>query len=586
MSKLQILTTQFENLKMKEEESVEDFHMNVLDLANSFESLGEQMPEEKLVRKMLRSLPKRFDMKVTAIEEAQDISTMKIDELVGSLKTFELSVNEKSDKKVKSIAFASNTSDDMSQEDLDTDADLTESIALLGRQFNRVLSRMERRNNGQGRGQNIRFNISKQQTNQGAQGRPRVEDQPGQFRSVQCFECEGHGHTRPECPTYLKRQKKGLAVTWSDDESEGEMENEVANHVTALSGICKSDSETCNDEVSYGELLEQYNRMHERNGDFYVTIRQQKETISILEVERDNLLENVSQLKGEISALNCKLISMGESLNNSSVSSKRIPYRGGRQGYVRRLGSEPSITSKHKPNLKKKVVPEERKFRPMLEHRLEPQRVLNYRKNSQWYFHYCGEKGHIQPYCYKRHGYPRLRMQPMSEWRSRGEFALIAHTSLGASSSEDWYFDSGCSKHMTGVGEYLKNVKPHSTSYVTFGDEAKGQILGSGCLVNNGLPKLDNVLLVRGLKANLISISQLCDQGMEVNFNKGECLVTDILGKVIMKDSRSKDNCYLWEPNEKAQLSTCLTSKLDEAKLWHQKTGTFEYERNTKSHIS
>ncbi|MCI51247.1 gag-protease polyprotein, partial [Trifolium medium] len=99
----------------------------------------------------------------------------------------------------------------------------SESIALLGRQFNRVLNRLERRNNGQSRGQNIWFNISKQQTNQGAQGRPRIEDQLDQFRSVQCFECEGYDHTRPECPTYIRKQKKGLAATWSDDESEGDM---------------------------------------------------------------------------------------------------------------------------------------------------------------------------------------------------------------------------------------------------------------------------------------------------------------------------------------------------------------------------
>jgi len=50
--------------------------MNILDIANSFDSLGEKLPDEKLVRKILRSLPKRFDMKVTTIEEAQDISNM------------------------------------------------------------------------------------------------------------------------------------------------------------------------------------------------------------------------------------------------------------------------------------------------------------------------------------------------------------------------------------------------------------------------------------------------------------------------------------------------------------------------------
>jgi plasmid maintenance system killer protein len=64
---------------MKEEETIYDFHMNVLDLANSFDSLGERLSDEKLVRKILRSLSKRFDMKLTAIEEAQDIASMKVE---------------------------------------------------------------------------------------------------------------------------------------------------------------------------------------------------------------------------------------------------------------------------------------------------------------------------------------------------------------------------------------------------------------------------------------------------------------------------------------------------------------------------
>jgi hypothetical protein len=70
---------------MLEDESIQDYHLNILDIGNSIESLGEKISNEKLVRKILRYLPKRFDMKVTAIEEAQDISSLKVDELIGSL---------------------------------------------------------------------------------------------------------------------------------------------------------------------------------------------------------------------------------------------------------------------------------------------------------------------------------------------------------------------------------------------------------------------------------------------------------------------------------------------------------------------
>ncbi|MCI17065.1 gag-pol polyprotein, partial [Trifolium medium] len=138
---------------------------------------------------------------------------------------------------------------------------------------------------------------------------------------------------------------------------------------------------------------------------------------------------------------------------------------------------------------------------------------------------------------------------------------------------------------MTGVDKILVNLKSYSTSFVTFGDGAKGEIVGIGNLINSDLPKLDNVLLVKGLIANLISISQLCDQGMKVNFTKTECLVTDDKGDLLMKGVRSKDNCYLWIPQEETNLSTCLTTKEDEVKLWHQKLGHLNL-RSMKKAIS
>ncbi|MCI79285.1 gag-pol polyprotein, partial [Trifolium medium] len=62
---------------MDEYESISNFNIRLRDIANTFFALGEKMSEEKLVRKILISLSKKFDMKVTAIEEAQDLSSIK-----------------------------------------------------------------------------------------------------------------------------------------------------------------------------------------------------------------------------------------------------------------------------------------------------------------------------------------------------------------------------------------------------------------------------------------------------------------------------------------------------------------------------
>jgi hypothetical protein len=55
-------------------------------------SLGKQISDVKLIQKILRSLPEHFRIKVTTIEESEDLEEIKIEELVGSLQTYEYSL--------------------------------------------------------------------------------------------------------------------------------------------------------------------------------------------------------------------------------------------------------------------------------------------------------------------------------------------------------------------------------------------------------------------------------------------------------------------------------------------------------------
>src|ERR1043165_2046615 len=232
---------------------------------------------------------------------------------------------------------------------------------------------------------------------------------------------------------------------------------------------------------------------------------------------------------------------------------------------------------------KKKNRPNKPMSKQMSQHWGQHQDQRNMNKNFQrWRCHYCGRFGHIKPFCYRLHGYPNqtpyvknknIKVPYTQKWKKKNA-ALIAHTSLRVSAKEDWYFDSGCSKHMTGIKNLLNEVRLHTTSYVTFGDGAKGEIKGVGNLDYPGVPNLNEVLLVKGLTANLISISQLCDSGFKVNFTKSECIVTNEKQEIVMRGVRSKDNCYLWEP-ENTNLSTVCSTVKDEkeVKLWHQKLG-------------
>jgi hypothetical protein len=93
-AKLQTHRLKFEQLKMNEDEIVSKYFLRVEDLMNSMKGLGEKIEEAFLVQKILRSLPDRFNPKVFAIEEMNDIKTLSIDQLLGTLTAYEMRISK------------------------------------------------------------------------------------------------------------------------------------------------------------------------------------------------------------------------------------------------------------------------------------------------------------------------------------------------------------------------------------------------------------------------------------------------------------------------------------------------------------
>ena len=87
-----MLTTQFEELRMNEDEFFYSFYRKLNEVVIGKFNLGEKMKDSKVVQKILRSLSKSFRAKVTAIEESKDLNKIKVQELIGSLQTYELSL--------------------------------------------------------------------------------------------------------------------------------------------------------------------------------------------------------------------------------------------------------------------------------------------------------------------------------------------------------------------------------------------------------------------------------------------------------------------------------------------------------------
>ena len=77
---------------------------------------------------------------------------------------------------------------------------------------------------------------------------------------------------------------------------------------------------------------------------------------------------------------------------------------------------------------------------------------------------------------------------------------------------------------MVGNKDLLIDLRPCNLKFVTFGDGFKDVVLGSGLLKVPGMPKLENVLFMDGLEANLISISQLCHHNLFSKCTKNQVL--------------------------------------------------------------
>ncbi|KAK2369245.1 hypothetical protein QL285_082393 [Trifolium repens] len=407
MSRLQLLTTKFENLRMKEDESVHDFHMNVIDFSNSFDSLGEKIPEEKLVRKILRSLPMKSDMKVTAIEEAQDISSMKVDELIGSLQTFELSINERSEMKNKSITSISNIDDEI-QCDMETNKGISNAIIDLGKQFNKVLQKMDRK--PRPNVENMSFNISKN----------------------------------------------------SNVQRKGEPDDETVEHVAAFIGRYESDEDSSDEDITFDELAASYKDLLFRYEEVCRILQKQKKTINQLQTEKNNQLDKLSEARNEVIQSKSQMEDLKKRVSQLNPGTDFLEKILGEvpSGKLKALGYNYKALNKHQQNQDTKFSPAEEVFDPytgnmMLQHSQQHPKIYpspkphhhpktfpnphhvprNKGRSRRWICHHCGKKGHIRHFCFKLYGYPDRYQQakPAPEvinvkkkWKPKdGSFTLI-----------------------------------------------------------------------------------------------------------------------------------------------------------------
>ncbi|KAD0241433.1 hypothetical protein E3N88_44569 [Mikania micrantha] len=163
----------------------------------------------------------------------------------------------------------------------------------------------------------------------------------------------------------------------------------------------------------------------------------------------------------------------------------------------------------------------------------------------------------------------------------------VVSTENGPSACQNsiWYVHSGGSMHNTGSRSLLNDYFTGRKGFVSFGNDAKGYIIGKG-YVTNGEIRFDDVNHVENLKYNLLSVSQMCDKGHISLFTKQDCRILSsevlpLIGKVLNEYTLLKANrvgkVYAFDLSKKISVKghPCLFSKasLKESNLWHRRLG-------------
>ena len=103
-TKIQTYRGQLEQLKMKKDEDITAYFLRVNETMNAIIGLGEEIKESVIVQKVLRSLPMRFNPKISTLEERSDLNSISMDELHGIFTAYEMRT-EQENPDVKEASF-------------------------------------------------------------------------------------------------------------------------------------------------------------------------------------------------------------------------------------------------------------------------------------------------------------------------------------------------------------------------------------------------------------------------------------------------------------------------------------------------
>jgi hypothetical protein len=241
-SRLNTLSQEYELFRMQPGESILNMQKRFVHLTNHLKALGKTLTNDELNLKVLRSLTREWQPKVTAISEKKSLSKMSSATLFGKLQEYEtelgrLEKHENQDKKSKSIALKVDSKENEEEDDPEEDENFMHLVKRLSEFFinNDNYSNLVKKKNF--------FNKNEASTS---------------TQNVTCYECGKQGHIKTDCPRLAKKssfkRRKGSKpkkayIAWDDNEVSSSTDSESKEYANlALMASHHSDGE--NEEVS------------------------------------------------------------------------------------------------------------------------------------------------------------------------------------------------------------------------------------------------------------------------------------------------------------------------------------------------
>src|SRR4051812_21468982 len=333
------LIQKYEAFKMEDDEDIEKMFSRFQTLTAGLRVLDKGYTKADHVKKIIRSLPRRWGPMVTAFKIAKNLNEVSLEELIRALRSHEIELDaNEPQKKGKSIALKSNIKKctnafQAREEDLEeSESEEEDELSMISRRVNRLWKSKQRKFRG--------FRSSKK-----FERGESSDDKRSDKKKVMCYECNEPGHFKNECPNLQKEnpkkkfhKKKGLMATW--DESEDDSEDEQANCVLMATeddgseSTSESDSEEVFSELTRDELVSGLTELLELKAHLSIKYKKLKKQFEFetkkLELENSELKEkvfNLSKNSGSPSETEKAIPSMNHILKEYDLSFRKFLSR-------------------------------------------------------------------------------------------------------------------------------------------------------------------------------------------------------------------------------------------------------------------